>query len=158
MKKERSLYSAKQREVKASVKEDKQRYIEERASEAGEAARRGEMSTVYKITKELSGKKTSHVPVKGKDGKVITNEREQGERWKMHFQEVLNLPDPEVPAAPPAAENTLNIGVEPPSLNEVREAITAMKSGKAAGVDDQIQAELLKVDPETTTAMFYRGC
>ena len=88
----RRQYADKNKEVKACAREDKEKFIEDRAKEAEEAAAKGEMNTVYKITKELSSKKPTIVPVKDKVGRVITNEREQAERWKSHFKEVLNLP------------------------------------------------------------------
>ena len=90
--KRRRQYADKNKEVKACAREDKEKFIEDRAKEAEETAAKGEMNTVYKITKELSSKKPTIVPVKDKVGRVITNEREQAERWKSHFKEVLNLP------------------------------------------------------------------
>ena len=61
------------KEVKASTKLSKQSYFEGRAEQAKEAARRemGAECPIWMITKELYGKKTCSVPVKGKDGKVV---------------------------------------------------------------------------------------
>ena len=48
--------------------------------------KKGEFSTVYKITKQLFCNNTNHtMPVKDKQGKVITTEKEQAARWKQHF-------------------------------------------------------------------------
>jgi len=44
-------YRTKDREVKKSARRDKRAYVEKMADEAEQAAARGEMSTVYKITK-----------------------------------------------------------------------------------------------------------
>ena len=88
-----------------------------------EAARR-ETDTVSKSTNELCGKKTCSVLIKGKDGKVLASEREQADSWKSHFQEVLNLAEPDDPAT--AAVNQPNITTDPPTLEEVGEAIQAI--------------------------------
>ena len=88
-------------EVKKSARNDKRAYVERLAAEAESAAARGELSTVYKITKRLCGNYTTHsAPVKGKDGSIITTEREQADRWVEYFCEVLNHPQPDEPADP----------------------------------------------------------
>ncbi|XP_071141830.1 craniofacial development protein 2-like [Mytilus edulis] len=71
----RKEYSVKDKEVKCKAKADKAIYLETLAKEAETAASKGELSTVYKITKELSGKHTSSsVPCKSKDGKILASE------------------------------------------------------------------------------------
>ena len=88
--------------------------------------------------------------MKGKDGSTITTEREQADRWVEYFCEVLNHPQPDEPADPPPVPDDLNIDTSPPTEAEVRNAIKAMKSGKAPGVDS-IHAEMLKADLSTAT-------
>ena len=53
-------YKGKDKEVKKSARNDKRSYVEGLAAEAESAAARGEMSTVYKITKRLCGNYTTH--------------------------------------------------------------------------------------------------
>ena len=89
-------------------------------------------------------------PVKGKDGSTITTEREQADRWVEYFCDVLNHPQPDEPADPPPVPDDLNIDTSPPTEAEVKNAIKAMKSGKAPGVDS-IHAEMLKADLSTAT-------
>ena len=85
-------YSVKNKEVKKSARQDRKVYYEELASEAEEAARRREIGTVYKITKELAGKgRADDGPIKSKAGERLTTERQQMERWIEHFKEVLNI-------------------------------------------------------------------
>ena len=66
-------------------------------------------------------------------------------RWKEHFQSVLNCPEPTITfvADDTDANTQLPINVDPFSENEVRLAIKQLKNGKAAGVDN-IQSELMK--------------
>ena len=144
-------YRDQNRKVKRSARADKRAYIEELATQAEQAARRGDSSTVYKITKQLCGCNTRQAPpVKDEDGNIIASEKAQAERWVDHFRDVLNRPQPESPANPPPADEDLNIEVNTPNEEEVRTAIQALKCGKAPGID-AIHAELLKADIETST-------
>ena len=144
-------YKGKDKEVKKSARNDKRSYVEGLAADAESAAARGELSTVYNITKRLCGNYTTHsAPVKGKNGSTITTEREQADRWVEYFCEVLNHPQPDEPADPPPVPDDLNIDTSPPTEATVRNAIKAMKSGKAPGVDS-IHAEMLKADLCTAT-------
>ena len=143
-------YSAKDKEVKKSAKEDKNKYVEELAVKAQEASERGDLRKMYQITKLLSGKNKSHSQtVKDKDGKVLTAEREVINRWKTHFEEVLNRPEPEIKANP-AQNIELNINTDPPTEIEVKSAIQSLKLNKSPG-GDQISAEMLLADLNTST-------
>ncbi|XP_025108813.1 uncharacterized protein LOC112572996 [Pomacea canaliculata] len=89
-------YREMNRKVKHSVRSDKRAYLNNLASEAEEAARKGEQGKLYKITKTISGKfhSTNNAPVKDKGGKLLTTEIEQEARWAEHFREILNRPPP----------------------------------------------------------------
>ena len=146
-------YKIRDREVKRSARKDKRNFIKNLASEAEEAAEKKDFGTVYKITKQLCGNITNHsMPVKDKQGQMITTEREKAARWVQHFEEVLNQPDPEEPADPPPSESYLDIGTSPPGTAEVRSAIENMKNGKAPGIDS-LQAELFKADINTASRL-----
>lgn len=120
---------------------------------AEEAAARRELGTVYKITKQLFCKNTSQsAPIRCKNRTVITIEREQAARWLQQFQEVLNCPQPDTLANPQPAREVLNINISPIKVSEIKDALKAMKSGKAAGIDS-IEAEMLKADPATATSV-----
>ena len=129
---------------------DKKDYIEKLADEAEEAAGRNGLKTLYKISKQLNnGFKNCDVPVKNKNGMVIEKEAEKLQRWKEHFESVLNRPDPPHLADIQPADTDLDICTDPPSLEEVTAAIKAMKSGKAPGADG-VTAEMLKADVDVT--------
>lgn len=69
------------------------------ASEAEKAAAYGNLGTVYKITKRLCDKCTNQsTHVRDKNDNICTTEHEEAARWVQHFQEILNLPEPERPA------------------------------------------------------------
>ena len=149
-------YRDKDKQIKRSARKDKRAYLEDQATEAERAAARGQLSTVYKITKQLC--KTSSkqiVPVKDKSGVVLTSEKEQAERWVEHFREVLNQVSPEVTAEPPPPQNTMDIDCSPPTINEIVSAIKKTKSGKAPGIDG-LHAEMLKTDPALAAKVLKR--
>ena len=112
-------------------------------TEAENASTRGNLSTLYKITRPSA-------PVLGKSGRNITTEHQEAARWVEHFRDVLNQPDPDEPANPSPAADILNIDVGVPTAEEVIKIIKAMKTSKAAGVDSN-HAEMLKADLLTST-------
>ncbi|XP_063434910.1 uncharacterized protein LOC134715874 [Mytilus trossulus] len=148
-------YSELNKEVKKKAREDKLQYIEGLANEAEEACKHGELSTVYKITKQLCGKSNNNdTPVLSKNGEVITSEAQKLERWAEHFREVLNREPPDKPAQFDNTEDKIEIDIseEKIELGEIKKALCKLKNSKSAGVDN-ISAELLKADVETTASI-----
>ena len=136
--------------TRKSMRADKQTYFDNLASEAEEAASRNDMKTLYSIMQTLSGKfGKSECPVKNKHGKAIAGEGEQKNRWREHFEEILNRPSPTNPPDILPAEADLPVECGTPTKQEIKKAIRQMKSGKAPGPDN-IPAETLKVDVEET--------
>ncbi|VDO59044.1 unnamed protein product [Schistosoma margrebowiei] len=132
------------KQVKKSIRADKQKYVEELATTAEKAAREGNMKQLYDTTKKLSGKYSKpERPVKDKEGKPITEIQQQQSRWVEYFEELLNRPAPTNPPDIEAAHTDHPIDVNPPTKEETRMAIRQIKSGKAAGPDN-IPAEELK--------------
>ena len=80
----------------------------------------------------------------------LTTEREQLERWKEHFSEILNQDEPDTlcDLGSEHAREMLNVNLSDISLEEVRSALRTLKNNKAAGADD-IQPELLKYGGKT---------
>ena len=144
--------------MKKITKLDKRKFVERLLEEAEEAADRQDLKTLYRINKMLNnGFKNNDVPVKDTDDNVLSKEAEKLARWKGHFESILNRPEPEqVVEIPPVAED-LNICIDPPTMEEVKGAIKAMKSGKACGADG-VTAEMLKAEetetPRLLTSIF----
>ena len=121
------------------------------ASEAEQAAARGQISKVYKVAKRLCNPTSRQTaPIKSKDGTLLTTESEQANRWVQHFCEVLNQDGPPTPAAPTPPQEQLDINCDPPTEEEILTAIKKTRNGKAPGIDG-IQAEMLKADLTTST-------
>ena len=142
------------REVRRLARKDKREYIESLATEVEEAASKGEQGVLYKITKQICGKFQTYGsgPIKNKDGKLLTTEREIEERWTEHFNEILNRPEPQNKATIEPAIIDLEINCNEPSKQEIIDAIKTLRNNKAPG-GDGLSAELFKADPETAAAI-----
>jgi len=82
-------YSKLNAKVKRSGRADKRRFVENLATEEA-AAQKQEQGTVYRIAKEIcGGQRRGKAPACSKQGALLTTEKEQEERWAVHFQEVL---------------------------------------------------------------------
>ena len=144
-------YREKDKEIKSSARRDKKTHTEHLTEEAQNAASKGDLNTLYKITRTLSGRQrpSQDLPIKKSDGTVITEERAKLDRWKQHFQQVLNRPTPQELANISDAEEDLDISLNPISLDEITRAIKKQKNNKAPG-EDGICAEMIKAE-ETIT-------
>ena len=149
-------YTEANKEVKKSARMDKRNFIEGLAQEAEDAAGKGNMKEVYRITKKLSGKRSiSHHQVHSKDGKLLTAENEQLNRWREYFEELLNRPPPAITPNIPPANTLLNIKTEPPSKREIRKALQHLKNDKAPGPDG-IPPEALKIDMKSSVDSLHK--
>ncbi|XP_077867270.1 uncharacterized protein LOC144356268 [Saccoglossus kowalevskii] len=76
------LYRNENKQVKKSARNDRRNFLNQKAARAEQAAQRGDLSAVYKITKELRKSNANQsIPVKDKDGKTISSEHGQAEIW-----------------------------------------------------------------------------
>ncbi|KAL5007014.1 hypothetical protein ScPMuIL_015820 [Solemya velum] len=108
------------------------------------------MGDVYQLTKKLCGEKNStNIPVRNKQGTLLTAEKDQEIRWTEHFEEVLNRSDPTNIPEITEAEEDLDINLDTPSKEELVKAIQCLKNNKAPE-KDQLSAELFKTDPSLT--------
>lgn len=149
-------YNMIDKRVRREVRCDKKEFINSLAKKAETAAATHNMKGLYDITKRIAGTAAKRsVPVKSKDGELLTNVTEQLNRWKEHFAEVLNLTRDGV-SVTIRSDNVklLPIRTDPPSRNETINAIKSLKSGKAAGVDN-ITAEVLQADVNTVAEQFH---
>ena len=70
-------YSDLNRQVRKSCRADQNKWLEKKGEEAVEAASKNDAKTVYRITKDLTGKKTSSsVPITDKNKKVLATAEE----------------------------------------------------------------------------------
>ena len=85
-------YSSKDKEIKRSARQDKRAYVDKLAEKAETAAQKSELSTVYRITKQLCRHtKEAASIVKDKDGNALTTEQMQAKRWPENITEAPPL-------------------------------------------------------------------
>ncbi|VDP87145.1 unnamed protein product, partial [Schistosoma mattheei] len=112
------------KQLKKSIRADKQKYVEELATTAEKAAREENVKQLYDTMKKLVGKYSKpERPVKDKKGKPITEIQQQRNRWVGYFEELLNRPAPTNPPDIGGAHTDLPIDVNPPTTEEIRMAI-----------------------------------
>ena len=151
-------YKRKDQEVKKSVREDRRNWTDEQAKTAENASENGRLKELHEVVKQLTGQNFRQTAaVKDKDGKLLKNQEARLGRWKEHFENVLNRQAPE--ESPEEGENEetekLDISEEAPSIEEIMKALKTIRNGKAPGAD-QIAPEMLKADPELTSAELKR--
>ena len=143
------------RDIKRRARQDKRNFIEGLASDAEEAASRGNLSEVYNITRKLSRKfQPADRPIRDLSGKLLTSQEEQRGRWREHFESLLNRHPPDNPPSIEPAEEDLEVSIEPPSKAEIRNAIKRIKNNKAAG-PDEIPGEALKGSLESSINILH---
>ena len=108
-------YTVANRAVKKSVKTGKVNFIDSLAKEAEDAAARGNIKQLYDTTRKLAGKfKQAEIPIKDKNGVLLTSEEDQIGRWRDHFEELLNRPAPSNPPDIPGASEVLDVNCQRP--------------------------------------------
>lgn len=85
------------------------------------------------------------MPIREKQGTMITSEKEKEKRWKIHFEELLNRPDPHGRTELSEADTNLEINTDEPSKLETIATIKSLKNNKAPG-NDNLPAEIFKAD------------
>ena len=85
---------------------------------------------------------------------MLRSDKEQERRWAEHVEEVFNRDNssnlPHIQEAP----EDLDISVEPPTTEEIVAPIKKLKTQKTPG-HDQLNAELIKPDPELASNLYF---
>ena len=92
----------------------------------------------------------------------LTAQEEQLKRWEEHFSEIFNKDDNNVGSKQETQNveeednsgNETEVKLDPPTKIEIQLALSQLENGKAAGLDN-INREVLNVDPEITAEMLY---
>ncbi|RNA32304.1 Steroid 17-alpha-hydroxylase 17-20 [Brachionus plicatilis] len=94
------------------ARRDERNYINQCASEAEEASSKWDLHKQHKITNTIcSSSQKRTTLVKDKEGRTLTTEKEQEQRWVEHFR-----PEPIESLEPDAASTDLDINTKVPSL------------------------------------------
>ena len=142
---------------------DKTAVLNKQLEDLSLADERGHYTSTWNIIHSLSGRNIkTNVKVKLRNGDPPENEEHLLEEWKNYFDppeneehlleewknyfsSLLNNDNGFTPSELPLpASNDLPICTDPPTREETAEAIAAMKTNKAAGLDCAITAEALQ--------------
>jgi len=91
---------------------------------------------------------------------LLTTQEEQLKRQEEHFSEIFNKDDNSIGSKQEMRnveeDNSENgdVNLDPPTKTEIQLALSQLKNGKAAGLDN-VYPEVLNVDPEITAEMLY---
>ena len=131
--------------------------MESEAGRTEEAGKRGDVTTLYEITRKLSGRfQNTCKPVRSEAGVLLRTVEEEMHRWREHFQTVLNHEEPlNPPEMKPSDELTIRTGRI--TRIEIKNAIKKLKNGKAAGGDD-IPPEAIKAGGNTSEEVLLNLC
>ena len=148
---ERAEYFSLHSEVKRLCRRDKRRHVNEKVTHTEVLMNKNDGQSqriAYEAIKELTGaaNKRSEIPVRDRNGVLLTKDSDIKNRWKEHFDDVLNRPiPPDVEI--PAAERDLDMDVRNIRAEEVQKAIDQLKNYKAPG-EDGIFPEMFKIVDE----------
>ena len=96
------------------------------------------MMTVYQIARKQRRYRgqIQDLIVKSKDVSTITYENAKLERWREHFEQLLNRCDLPTHADISEADQDLDIKLGPITIQEVKDAVKKLKNSKAPGDDN----------------------
>lgn len=137
-------------QVRKQLKTEREAHWDKVAADLEEAASKFEFRTLYQTLRRLSGRtKSTNDNIKKADGTFVRSSSERLDRWKEHFEDLLNHDAPQGPPAQPMPTNPPETALsdEEPTAQEVRAAIKSLKNGKAPGADN-VTAESIKAGGE----------
>jgi hypothetical protein len=139
-----------------------------------EAGRRKDSKKLFSIINKLAGKRAGKVigmePVKNLMGEVLSEKHDVLNRWKEHFENLLNRDDPadkertiaEIQAVGDNINENCNMDTNNPAgrdmevtVDEISKAINQLRRDKAPGVCN-ITAELLRDTGMSTKVWLHR--
>ncbi|BHF75672.1 hypothetical protein SprV_0501876800 [Sparganum proliferum] len=132
-----------------SARDDRKQYWAEIATSMEQASNVGDTRKLYQLIRQVSGKpSTLSDSVRDVNGGFIADNSAKVERWRGHFEHHLNYDtQPTSPLLSSSAEfppsPTYAVPCDPPSEEEIVDAIRKLRNNKAPG-EDGIPAEIFK--------------
>ena len=148
---DRELHRSHVRRTRSLLRRDKEQFIRSLAEEVEGHFLVNDLRPAYQALRKLNSKPSSQVTaVRSVSGQIVSDPVAVRGRWAEYFEQLYQVDPPTVNLDAGSVEIPLPdppISEDPPSLTEVRGAISKLKSGKAAGICG-IPAELLKAGGE----------
>ncbi|CAF3677329.1 unnamed protein product [Rotaria sp. Silwood1] len=137
-------------------------YWDEICEEIENSIKLNDPAAAFSIIRRLRGgsKRIESMPIKDKSCKLLLNSSDRLQRWREHFDELLNAPSTvdqklideiQIDTLSKEEEKRQNTV---PSIGEIRRALSQMKSRKAPG-NDEVTADLPKAGEELVIGWLY---
>ena len=155
----RAKYSRLNKQVKVSAKHDEDQWAANVATKLEAAASKSNQREVWANIRILSKKpKKRTSAVRDKEGNFITDPIKKVQRWKEHFEELLNpeVPQDELPSANCTTEVFSDLPLTPPSIEEIKELLPKLKNYKSPSSLDNITNEELKYGGEVSCKWLHK--
>ena len=142
------------KQVHQSARRDYQQMWDDVADNMEQASRNGDSGKLYKLIRHSTKHNTNiSENIQDSHGNIITDCSARIDRWKEHFQGLLNHappthPDPGIVRLDVPILNNYDVSSDPPTLLEVNTAIRKLKTGKAPG-EDGLTPEIYKACMES---------
>ena len=153
----RAKYSHLNKQVRKSAKHDENQWASSIASKLEQAANKGDQRDVWANIRVLSKKpKKRTSAVRDKHGDFITDPSLKVQRWKEHFQELLNpeAPQDELPPANCTTNFFSDLPLTSPTLKEIQDLLPKLKNYKSPGFEG-ITNEEIKYGNETSALWLH---
>jgi hypothetical protein len=141
--------------VKIMTEHRQEEYWDEVCENIEKSIKNNDPMTAFSIIRRLRGgsKRNENMPVQDKSGNLLVNSRDTLKRWREYFYETLNVNSSvdqnlidliETPTLSITEERRQNASL---SIEEVRKALSQMKSRRAPG-SDEVTVDILKAGGE----------
>ena len=143
--------------IRKKMKQAKEDWIGKQCKEIEENLGKNNSRRAFQIVKDLTKPKQARVStIQDKSGNCLTEEEDILKRWTEYCSDLYNYQTNGDPNVTSCHEST-NTDDFPVLRDEVEAAISSLKHGKAAGVDN-IPAELIKYGGETVIDILTSIC
>ena len=146
-------YKAKSREIKASIRKDQKKFIEDKCKEMEDLHNMHKDRQLFKKVNEMTREFQPALKViKDKKGTVLTENEKILDRWREYCSEMYSAPQ----NADVSESFTEEMEKEPePMLEEIRAALKQIGNGKSPGCDD-VPIELVKEGKEKSILLYHK--
>lgn len=143
-------YEEQRRKVKRICRNEKRKHIENKIKEIEQKFVNKEIKNFYQeVKRHKKGPQQKIHFIKDKNGQIITNEEEIVERWKEHFEGMLNEEkcNKERQREHEMETSQMEEIIPAPTLEEIKNIIMKLKNGKSSG-ENGVNSELIKYGGE----------
>ncbi|CAE1309458.1 unnamed protein product [Acanthosepion pharaonis] len=149
-------YRILRRQLREAIRTDSNARWSRVAEEAERASTCGDTRKLYQLLKQAGRGAIGHGDtLLAGDGSILTEVAEKVNRWRKHFDVLLNHQPPAVQLDLQLADGTYNCSVDPPTIQEILSALRQLRNNKAPG-EDVIPVKVYKALPYIFASWLHR--